>query len=252
MVIQNNASLSQYQQPNSSKASAQTLSENVVKDAGEVALLRHPLYHSDGRMDRSSDVAVGSGKPSVRYMPHTRTSSSSFHTTVPTRCSENQAAHDYNSTGRMDRSSDATVTSTPPVNRFMPQPYSTVVARCSETQATQDYNLKATRNAASMPPLIQITAGDAPRFTSEANDPLPLNLTSSANHEVASETEPREDVRGYGLLPPAETADVEIARHSPTDETIATHKEKLLVRGKIYDIIPVGSGLWLLNGASDF
>jgi len=156
----------------------------------------------------------------------------------------------------MDRSHNATVSSTQSVARFnMPQPYPSVVTRCSENQATRDYNLNVTRNVALMPPLIQVTPGDAAaKFTSEVNENLPLNLSLAANHKIASEIEQREAVRRHSLVPQARQVHVEIpwCRGGPTDETIATHKEKLIVRGKIYDIVPVGAGLWLLNGDSDF
>jgi len=226
------------------------------KHAGEVVRVRHPLYHSNGQMGRSSDVIVGSGKPSVRFMPQPlrpHTSSFSSHTTVVTRYSENQTSHDYNSNDRIYRSDDVPfpygVSSNSSVDRFMPQFYSSVVTRCSEIQTAYDCNLKATCIGGLMPPLIRVTAGDAAaRFSSEENEPLPLNLSLSANHKVAPETEPRRD----SFLPQGEKSYVEIPRCRPTDETIATHKEKLIVRGKIYDIVPIGSGLWLLNGDSDF
>lgn len=156
----------------------------------------------------------------------------------------------------MGQFSSRGVISENPSVRFMPDRHAvtdtvTNNMRCSENQ-TRDYSLPSrpeTGNVASMPHLRQVTGSNPRVFTSASDNSLPLNLSLP---DKASDTIPRDSSVHESLKSHEQHA--ESPWCSPADETAVTRKkkQKLIVRQKLYDIVPIGYGLWLLDDNSNF
>ena len=127
------------------------------------------------------------------------------------------------------------------------------------TDDTHDYSTEETCDSASMPRLEYLTDGDPSRFTPVSDDEsLPLDLSQpggKCNREVSNLT-PRATVPHHGVVQGegrrSQNTGVELPRYRPPYQTSAQHSQKLIVREKVYSIISIGYGLWVLNDNCEF
>jgi len=104
------------------------------------------------------------------------------------------------------------------------------------------------RDIALMPPLKQVT-DNASEFTSASDNSLPLNLSIPGKVSVSAPHSPAVSDSSEPQRQRLRKPHTKLPRWSPIDETC---KHRLIVRQKIYDIEPIGCGLWILSGNCDF
>ena len=130
--------------------------------------------------------------------------------------------------------------------------------KCSENYS-HDYKLANKPDTALMSHLKQVKpTGDASEFTSTSDDssyPLNLSLTGKVSDTAPRVPESHDSPTSRDSLVPDDddegrrscSSRTQLPFGSRTDETATTCRQKLIVRQKIYDIVHIGYGLWLLD-----